>query len=162
MAHEVHHFRFAFSTVVRHSVRQILFLGAFLLIAFSVQGLWAHPGKITQVLGFTLPLLLFGWLLVASIYYACGAIRPVIISPNGITASSLVGDKRSLRWDSIRQVKQIKLQDMPYWQVESNAGGPDMYISQWLERKDEFWRLVQEFAGPDHPMSRFGRERGNP
>lgn len=162
MAEQVHRFRYAFGIVARYAGRQVLFLGALLLVLFSLQGLWAMPERVPLVLGFTVPALFVGWLLVAAIYYACGVIRPVIISPKGITASSLVGDKRSMQWAAVKDVRQTTISGMPYFQVQSNAGGPDMYISQWLERQDEFWRLVHTFAGPDNPMSRFSNGPSNP
>jgi hypothetical protein len=78
----------------------------------------------------------------------------VYVSPEGLRCFNLWGLYRLLRWDDFRSVRPINALGLRYLLAYPADGGSALWLPLFLADGEGFHRLVREYAGPAHPLSR--------
>ena len=99
-----------------------------------------------------LPLLFFGLAVLVSWLNGAEA------TPSTLGGLTLAFHRRSVRWDSIGQVRYTELQGYPYLAISSTESHRRLYIPLEMVDREGFERLVNEYAGLEHPLSQWYRK----
>jgi hypothetical protein len=123
-------------------------LGAAVVVWFSGDEVTMPLAEMVAVIA-VLPLMAF-------VITSVGAwINGVVVSREGIRALTLAFHRRTVRWDAIRDVCYAELQGYPFLALESTDTRWRLYVPLGIAERERFEQLVEEYAGPDHPISRW-------
>ena len=83
-----------------------------------------------------------------------GAYWRVFVSATTLRGFDFLGRYHDVRWADIQSAIRVSYFGLPYLKIEVSGLRPEVWIPLYLERMPDFARLVDEYAGPENPLTR--------
>jgi hypothetical protein len=95
-------------------------------------------------------------------FYLATLYFKVYVSAGGLRCYTTYGAYRTVAWDRIRVVERVMYSGFEYLAVREDSRSATLTVPTWLADMEGFRIAVEEFAGPENPLSvalRGGRDR---
>ena len=125
--------------------------GTVLLISATVIGQW-RAGRFPSYGDLAISLLIApaGCLAIWILFYLAAIVFPVKVLQDGIQCYDSFGRYRSVKWKDVIAVDFLNMYGLKYVVLHASTLKQPVTLPLYLADMDEFRRLVESQAGPDH------------